>query len=79
MQNIDMRKIYNFHPIEPTPDPGNLPTRGNIYYECPDCSTIVNSLPFIMTACSCGNLEGGEGKLTVKNPTLVLAAHGTLK
>ena len=28
MLNIDMRKIYNFYPIEPTPDPAALPTGG---------------------------------------------------
>ena len=79
MLNIDMRKIYNFQPIEPTPAPENLPTGGDIYYECLDCSAIINSLPYIASACSCGNLEGGDGKLSVKSPTLVQAVRGTLK
>ena len=33
MLNIDMRKIYNFYPIEPAPDAANLPTGGDIYYD----------------------------------------------
>ncbi|MEK6736452.1 MAG: hypothetical protein AABY47_07765 [Pseudomonadota bacterium] len=79
MQNIDMRKIYNFCPVEPVPDPAALPTGGDIYYECLDCSMIVNSLPYIKSACSCGNLEGGSGKLMVKKPSSVRVVRGTLK
>ena len=79
MLTIDMRKIYNFHPIEPTPDPEALPTGGDIYYECLDCSVIVNSLPYIKSSCSCGNLEGSGGKLTVKNPAQIQVVRGSLK
>lgn len=74
-----MRKIYNFYPVEPTPDPVALPTGGDIYYECMDCLMIVNSLPYIKSACSCGNLEGSGGKLTVKNSSSVRVVRGTLK
>ena len=47
MLNIDMRKIYNFYPIEPAPDAANLPTGGDIYYECLDCQVVLYSVPFI--------------------------------
>ena len=76
---LDMRKIYNFYPIQPTPDPANLPTGGDVYYECADCSAIVNSVPFIKSACKCGNLEGNAGKLSVKDPNKVVAVKGKLK
>ncbi len=79
MMNIDMRKIYKFQPIEPKPAPENLPTGGDIYYECLDCSSIINSLPYIASACSCGNLEGSDGKLSIKNPSIVQAVRGALK
>ena len=71
MLNIDLRKIYNFYPVEPAPDPAALPTGGDVYYECLDCSVIVNSVPHIKAACACGNLEGGGGKMGVKNPARV--------
>jgi hypothetical protein len=79
MLNIDMRKIYNFYPIEPAPDAANLPTGGDIYYECLDCQVVVNSVPFIKAACACGNLTGGAGQLTVKNPERVRVVRGKLK
>ncbi len=43
-----------------------MPTGGGIYYECLDCSVIVNSVPHIKAACACGNLEGGGGKMGVQ-------------
>lgn len=79
MLNIDMRKIYNFYPVEPAPDPANLPTGGDIYYECLDCTGICVSVPHIKTACPCGNLSGGAGKLAVKDPTRVRVVRGKLK
>ena len=79
MLHIDMRKIYNFYPIEPAPDPACLPTGGDLYYECLDCTVIVNSVPHIKAACACGNLEGGGGKLTVKDPARVKVVRGKLK
>lgn len=79
MLNIDMRKIYNFYPVEPAPDPSSLPTGGDLYYECQDCNQIVNSVPFIKAACACGNLEGGGGNLTVKAPERVRVVRGKLK
>ena len=79
MLNIDMRKIYNFYPVEPAPDPAALPTGGDLYYECLDCSVIVNSVPHIKAACACGNLEGGGGKLNVKDATRVRVVKGKLK
>ena len=59
--SIDMRKIYNFYPVEPAPSAANLPTGGDLYYECLDCDAVVNSVPFIKAACVCGNLQGGAG------------------
>lgn len=79
MLNIDMRKIYNFYPIEPAPAAGNLPTGGEFYYECLDCLAIVNSVPHIKAACVCGNLTGGGGTLSVKNPERVRVVKGKLK
>jgi hypothetical protein len=77
--NIDMRKIYNFYPVEPTPDPSDLPTGGDIYYECLDCAVIVNSVPHIKVACGCGNLVGSGGKLQLKDPARVRVVKGKLK
>lgn len=79
MLKIDMRKIYNFYPVEPVPDPAELPARGDIYYECLDCTEIVNSVPFIKSACACGNLVGGAGKLDVKKSDCVRVVYGKLK
>lgn len=76
---IDMRKIYNFYPVEPTPDPANLPTGGDIYYECLDCTTIVNSVPHIKVTCTCGNLTGSGGQLTIKDATRLKVVRGKLK
>lgn len=79
MLNIDMRKIYNFYPIEPKPDAGNLPTGGDLYYECLDCAVVVNSVPHIKAACACGNLAGSGGQLTVRQPERVQVVRGKLK
>jgi len=79
MLNIDIREIYNFYPVEPTPGPENLPTGGDLYYECTACTTIISSVPFSHSACSCNNLEGGNGKLAVKDPNNVRVMYGTLK
>lgn len=76
---VDMRKIYNFHPVEPAPNSANLPTGGDVYYECLDCTKVVNSVPFIKSACTCGNLTGGAGKMAVKNPDRVRVVKGKLK
>ena len=76
---IDMRKIYNFYPVEPAPDPANLPTGGDLYYECTECTTIVNSVPHIKVACACGNLTGSGGKLTIKDATRLKVVRGKLK
>ena len=72
MLNIDLRKIYNFYPVEPAPDPAALPTGGDVYYECLDCSVIVNSVPHIKAACACGNMG-------VKNPERVRVVKGKLR
>ena len=77
--SIDMRKIYNFYPVEPAPSAASLPTGGDLYYECLDCDAVVNSVPFIKAACVCGNLQGGAGKLNVKSPAQVRVVRGKLK
>lgn len=74
-----MRKIYNFHPVEPAPDPGSLPTGGDLYYECLDCSVVVNSVPYIKAVCACENLQGSAGSMTVKDPARVRVVRGKLK
>jgi hypothetical protein len=79
MLNIDMRKIYNFYPVEPVPDPVELPTGGDLYYECLDCTGIVSSVPRIKSACTCGNLSGNGGELAVKDPIRVRVVRGKLK
>ncbi|NHC06995.1 hypothetical protein [Azonexus fungiphilus] len=79
MLNIDMRKIYNFYPVEPAPAPDALPTSGDLYYECLDCSVVVNSVPHIKAACACGNLQGSGGKLEIKDPVRVRVVKGKLK
>ncbi|MEY4591107.1 MAG: hypothetical protein RIR18_2 [Pseudomonadota bacterium] len=76
---LDMRKIYNFYPIQPQPDPANLPTGGDVYYECAECSAVVNSVPFIKSACTCGNLVGNAGKVIIKDASKVIAVKGKLK
>lgn len=79
MLNIDLRKIYNFRLVEPAPDPAALPTGGDIYYECTECTVIVSSVPHVKAACACGNLAGTGGILDVKNPALVRVVRGKLK
>lgn len=76
---IDMRKIYNFYPVEPAPSPSELPTGGDLYYECTECSAIVSSVPRIKSACHCGNLNGSGGVLEVKDPSKVKVVRGKLK
>ena len=79
MLNIAMRKIYIFYPIEPAPNPANLPTGGDLYYECLDCTGIVSSVPRIKAACTCGNITGNGGVATIKDPTRVRVVRGKLK
>ncbi len=72
---IDMRSIYIFSPVEYA---GALPTGGDIYYEC-SCGSIVSSVSFIKAACECGNLSGGQGTITVNDPSKVKPLRGKLK
>ncbi|MDR2164409.1 MAG: hypothetical protein LBO79_02005 [Zoogloeaceae bacterium] len=76
---LDMRKIYTFHPVEPAPSPDDLPTGGDLYYECTECSGIVSSVPRIQSACQCGNLSGNGGVILVKDPAKVRVVRGKLK
>ena len=79
MLNNDLRKIYKFYPIEPAPAAGALPTGGDVYYECLDCTAIINSMPHIPSACVCGNLQGNGGKVEIKLEERVRAVKGKLK
>ncbi|MFV0370826.1 MAG: hypothetical protein ACK5JI_04185 [Azonexus sp.] len=79
MLNIDLRKIYKFYPIEPAPPADALPTGGDMYYECLDCTAIINSVPHIQSACVCGNLQGNGGKVEIKLAERVRAVRGKLK
>ena len=79
MVSVDLRKIYLFSPLEPAPLPGDLPVGGDIYYECLDCTTVLNSVPYIKCACECGNMAGGAGKTQVSDPARVRVVRGKLK
>lgn len=79
MLNIDMRKIYNFYAIEPAPSPDALPTGGDLYYECLDCTGIISSVPRIKSACTCGNLSGNGGDAVIKDPARVRVVRGKLR
>lgn len=79
MLNFDLRKIYIFHPVEPAPSPSDLPTGGDIYYECLDCTGIVVSVPRIKSACTCGNLAGSDGVMNIANAERVRVVRGKLK
>lgn len=79
MTTIDLRKIYLFKPVEPAPDPANLPKGGDLYYECLDCTTVLSSAPFIKCACTCGNLSGSGGEMKVEKPDRVRVVRGKLK
>jgi hypothetical protein len=79
MLSVDLRKIYLFSPVEPTPDPASLPSGSDLYYECLECTVVLNSVPFIKCGCTCGNLKGGAGKTTVTKPDRVRVVKGKLK
>ena len=70
---IDMRKIYNFYPLEDAPPAGALPTGAELYYECLDCEKVVSSVPHIKVACACGNLHRPHWTCSA---LLRIASHG---
>ncbi len=76
---LDLRKIYRFTPVEPAPSPDALPTGAAVYYECTECSVVVNSVPHLKCACTCGNLAGSGGSLEVKDPAKVKVMTGVLR
>ncbi len=75
---IDLRKIYRFEAISHAPDAA-LPTGGDIYYECTECTHVVSSVPHIVAHCECGNLHGKGGKVDVRDPAKVKPVRGKLK
>ena len=77
--NIDLRKIYKFTPLTPAPAPDKLPAAGDLYYECTECTVIISSVPRIASACACGNLKGGDGKVNIQDTTKVNVVRGKLK
>lgn len=72
---IDLRTIYRFQPIEYS---GSLPTGGDVYYEC-ECGDIVSSVSFIKAVCTCGNVTGGQGSVTIQSPEKVKPLRGKLR
>ena len=75
---IDLRKIYRFDAVERNAD-GSLPSGGDIYYECTECSGIVSSVSHLKAACECGNLDGGQGKTEIRSPEKVTPLRGKLR
>lgn len=75
---IDLRKIYRFEGMEHSADEA-LPTGGDIYYECAECTHVVSSVPHIVAQCECGNLVGKEGKVEIRHPAQVKPVRGKLK
>ncbi|GAB2181034.1 hypothetical protein DLREEDagrD3_12570 [Denitratisoma sp. agr-D3] len=75
---LDLRKIYRFDTIDRNDD-GSLPSGGDIYYECTECTVIVSSVSHLKAACECGNLDGGQGKTTVRSPEKVNPLRGKLR
>ncbi len=74
-----LRKIYNFYPVEPAPDPNNLPKGGDIYYECKHCKGVVNSVSRIKAQCECGKLKADKGSCFIENPNEITVVKGKLK
>lgn len=77
MSGLDLRKIYRFTPIVPAP--ATVPAAGDIYVECLDCTAIVSSVPRIPMACVCGNLQGKDGTLEIRDATRISVVRGKLK
>ncbi len=80
MLNLDLRKIYRFTPVTPSPsstDP--LPVGAMYYYECLDCQGIVNSVPHAPAQCACGNLVGRGGKVDIRDRARLQVMTGKLK
>ncbi|HEX8986609.1 MAG TPA: hypothetical protein VF816_01510 [Rhodocyclaceae bacterium] len=75
---VDLRKIYRFEAIA-HPAGTELPTGGDIYYECTECAHIVSSVPHVVSHCECGNLHGKGGKVDIKDPSKVKPVRGKLK
>jgi len=75
---IDLRKIYRFEAINHSAD-APLPTGGDIYYECTECTQVVSSVPHIVANCECGNLKGKGGAVAVADPAKVKPVRGKLK
>lgn len=75
---IDLRKIYRFEAMNhPAGEP--LPTGGDVYYECTECTQVVSSVPHIVAHCECGNLSGKGGKVDIKDAGKVKPVRGKLK
>ena len=75
---FDLRKIYRFEAIN-HPAEAPLPSGGDIYYECTECTHVVSSVPHIVSHCECGNLHGKGGTVEIKDAAKVRAVRGKLK
>lgn len=75
---LDLRKIYRFEAVKHD-DATPLPTGGDVFYECVDCSNVISSVPYTPAACECGNLSGNKGEITVRDSAKVKPVRGRLK
>lgn len=75
---LDLRKIYRFEPMEHASG-SELPSGGDVYYECSICNGIISSVPRIVSECECGNLTGKNGEATIREADKVKPVRGKLK
>ena len=75
---LDLRKIYRFDVIERLAD-GALPSGGDIYYECTECTQVVSSVSHLKAQCECGNLAAGDGSCTIRAADKVKPLRGKLR
>lgn len=75
---LDLRKIYKFDAVELAAEEA-LPAGAGFYYECAECTHVVSSVPFIATACECGNISGNSGKVTIRDAAKIKPLRGKLR
>lgn len=75
---VDLKKIYHFTAIQHLPD-GGVPTGGDVYVECHDCNEVLSTVSFLAATCGCGNLSGGDGKISIQLPHKTTPLRGKLR